>query len=374
MPPPAPTENLGQFTTMAVRPDGRRVIATWDATQTNLVLLLEDDTGRLNSQVVAGWAVQEGQVQDTDSGRWASLALDDQESIHLAWYDGKEQALMYGLLKPGSPFEVTVVDGEGNRGTHTSLVAEDNGAVHIAYRDEGMKSLRYAHRDGNGIWTTEAVPPCAPAANCLAETDDYGEHADIVEIGGLARIVFYDRALGDLKLAAQEGSGDWTVLTLDGRNADTGVDEGDVGRFACIALDSKLRVGVAYYDHTRGALRYLPADGASNPVVVDDGLYWDAETGARRNHPVGQHVHLRFANSGAAHMMYLDGGQLGIKRAVVTGATVLGSYTLGDLAPGGYIGFEIHEQNQIIGAYGAWGQTGSLNTHLERFTIEVKPE
>ncbi|MEC9072032.1 MAG: hypothetical protein VX938_06615, partial [Myxococcota bacterium] len=174
--------------------------------------------------------------------------------------------------------------------------------------------------------------------------------------------------------AAQESDGQWTVLTLDGRDTETGEDQGDMGRFPSIALDSKLRVGVAYYDHTRGALRYLPSDGSSNPIIVDDGLYWDPETGARRNHPVGQHVHLRFGDSGIAHMIYLDGGQLGIKRAMVTSNTVLGSYVLGDLPPGGYIGFEFHEQDKIIGAYGAWKQDGSLSTHLERFTIEVQPQ
>ena len=270
VPLPSPTENLGQFTSMAVRPDGRRVIATWDATQTNLVLLMEDESGRLNSQVVAGWIVARGKVLDTDSGRWASLALDSEENVHLAWYDGKNQALMYGLLRPGSPFEMTTVDSDGERGTHTSLVVEDDGSVHIAYRDEGLKSLRYAHRDTNGQWTTQSVPACAPVENCLAQSDDYGEHSDIVAIGGLPRLVFYDRALGDLKLAAQDADGQWTVLTLDGRDTETGEDRGDVGRFPSIALAAKLRVGVAYYAHTRGALRDLPSDGSSSPIVVDD--------------------------------------------------------------------------------------------------------
>lgn len=72
-------------------------------------------------------------------------------------------------------------------------------------------------------------------------------------------------------------------------------------------------------------------------------------------------------------MLYLDGGQLAMKRAMVTGANVLGSFLLGDLDAGTYIGFEVRGQGTLIGAYGAWGKDGNLSTHLERFTIEVEP-
>ena len=373
--PPDPTGNLGRHTSVAVRPDGRRVIATWDGSQDNLILFLENQQGHLDSQVVAGWSSTRGVVKDTNAGQWSSVALDHDEAIHLTWYDATEGALMYQAVMPGQTAAPEVVDDTGNRGTHTHLVVEQTGVVHVSYRDEGGRSLRYARRDVDGSWSHEAVPSCGGPVACDVPSEDYGEYGQVVVVGGAPRLVFYDRDHGDLKLAAPRdtGAGEWDITILDGVDPETGEDRGDVGRFVSVALDAKSRLAVAYYDHTAGALRFLSAEAAGSPIVVDDGLYWDEVSGARRNHPVGQHVHLDVDLHGRAHLIYLDSGNLQMKRAQITGQTVTGPFALSDLEAGGHVGFGVDAEGRLVGAYGAWTQQGDdvMSTRLERFTIDV---
>jgi hypothetical protein len=133
------------------------------------------------------------------------------------------------------------------------------------------------------------------------------------------------------------------------------MDTGDVGRFVSAAVDAKQRLGIAYYDVTRGALRYIFASGATPaPVVVDDGVYVDSKTGTTRQHLVGQHAELVFDLRDGAVILYLDAGQLAVKRARLVGDQVVGRSVMAGLRPGGYISAVMDSAGRLSGAYGAW--------------------
>lgn len=372
------TGELGRYTAVALTSDDRRVIATFDATFTNLILRRESPDGSFTAQTIAGWGTDEdGATVDIDHGRWASIAVDIADRVHLAWYDATEDRLTYGRVDADGPALIEIPDGDDNaaaRGTHTSLVIADTGEVHIAYRDQTKRRLRHAERALDGTWETVEIDGCAGEAGCPEAAEDYGEYSGIALVGGAPRIAFYDRLRGDLKLAERAADGLWEALTLDGRDPATGVDEGDVGRFAALATDASHRLGIAYYDASRSSLRYLsPGGGGVGPVIVDAGTWQDPITGATRQHPVGQHVGLRFDSQGRATMVYLDAGRLLLKRARVSGATVSGPTDVAGLPAGAFIDFGITAAGGLSGAYGAWVGDGTTRTRLETFELPVMP-
>jgi hypothetical protein len=306
-----------------------------------------------------------------DSGRWASVATDSQGVSHFAWYEADLGALGYGILTPAGASASEIVDGEleGDRGTHTSIAVDDAGRVVIAYRDEGSRSLKVAVREaGASTFEITAISGCAGEADCPSEQENYGEYASLVFVASQPRIVFYDRARGDLKIALL-GTDGWQVVTLDGRNPETGDDTGDVGRFATATLDAKQQLGIAYFDATGGALRYLSGGSSSpHPIVVDRGSYTDA-LGATRSHVVGQHVALAYDAQGVASMVYLDAGLLALRHVRVHGETPTSPEILTALPPGAYLDLERDQKGDLHLAYGAWGLAGEEATTLETATL-----
>lgn len=365
--------DLGRFTSTALLSDRRLVVATYDTTHKNLVVSVERPDGSEFVRPVDGWRVDAHAVVATDSGRWTSLAVDDTDGLHLAWFDVDGGQLRYGYSAADSDhrdWRVEIVDGEGPevRGAHAS-VAVAQGVVHIAYRDESARQLRYARRDPDGTWRHRAVDGCAGEDGCpVAGEEDYGEWASMVLIANRPRVAFYDRLRGDLKMASREEDGQWIVTTLDGRDPTTGEDTSDVGRFVSLALTAGRQPGLAYHDVTRGALRYLVPGSA--PLTVDDGARYDEAVGAYRSDPVGQHVALRFDERDRAVVMYLDGGAPAVKQAVISGSRVTSVRVVEALEPGAFLSFTPSGDGQLRGAYGAW-LPGSARTRLVRFLVPV---
>ena len=163
--------------------------------------------------------------------------------------------------------------------------------------------------------------------------------------------------------------GAWEVVTLDGRDPETGTDTGDVGQFASAAIDTKQRLGVAYFNATLGELRYLSPDGTTpHPIVVDRGAYQDTH-GATRSHVVGQHVALAYDAQDAATLVYLDAGLLKLRQARVYGQTPTTPEVLSALPAGAYMDLERDALGGLHLAYGAWHLDDGPKTTLETATL-----
>jgi hypothetical protein len=350
------------------------VIASYDSTYQNLVLLREKANKSLEPILVDGFRVESHAIVETDSGRYVALDVDADSNAHLAWYDADQGELRYAMIAEDQAWQWEVVDGEGpkDRGTHATLALDEGGVVHLAYRDQTAKALRYATKGAGDIWITTEIPGCAGELDCPeAGEEDYGEYASIALVAGSPRIVFYDRMRGDLKLASQGQGGGWIVTTLDGRDPETGIDTGDVGKFAKVAVDPKRRLAVAYFDSSGKSLRYLFEGSASlAPVVVDDGVVFDADTQAMRSHVVGQHVAIDFDAQGRALLVYLDATGLVLKRATLNGQQVVDVSELAEESAGIAISFAFDDQGRVRGAYGAWISDEAPRTELRYFELE----
>ena len=371
-----PTElgDLGRFTRVQVDSNDNLVIATYDTTHGNLVLMKQSSDGTMSHILVDGFRVEAHAVVDTDSGMYPSIAIDQDDSVHLAWYDADNSELRYAHITQDQPWTWEVVDGAGasDRGRHSSLALTESGTVHIAYRDETTRSLRYANKPPNGDWITRPIAGCSTEEYCpeLGQ-ENYGEYASLALIAGQARIAFYDRYRGDLKLASENTDGSFTVTTLDGRDPVTGIDTGDVGRFAKVAVDPKRRLAVAYFDSTRKSLRYLfEGSGSLVPQVIDSGLIEDEEPTTFRTHVVGQHVAIGFDSQGRALLIYLDATALKLKRATVIGEQILDASFIEDLPAGSFIDFTVTTDGRPKGAYGAWLENEAPRSYLKTFELK----
>ena len=371
---PTETGDLGRFASVGVRPDGRRVVATYDATYRNLVLVEElaepADSKTTRRRIIDGFRLEDHALVDTDAGRWASLALDGQGGVHLAWFDATQGALRYAAVPPSGPWtRESVDDGPGTRGTYASLAIDREGVPSVAYRDEMAGALRYAVRGGDGAWQSEVVPACNAAGDAACpsagERDD-GLYANLVVGSERLRVVHYDRRIGALVLSERDAGGAWSRSILDGDGAE-GRTDGDVGRFARVDTDTKRRLGMAYYDATRGALRFFREGGS--PLVVDDGTVWDEAHKTAREHLVGQHVALRFDDADRAVMLYLDATALTLKRAVVVGDAVVSVEPVPGLDAGGFLSFDVGPGGGLLWAYGAGVPDQAPRTQLVLFAL-----
>ncbi len=144
----------GLFVSMGVMSDGRLVAAYYDRNARALVLGVESaaNTNQFTPTVL------DGNVALQDRGMWASAAVADDGTVHIAYQDAIGDQLMYTTWN-GTPGVPVVVDDGERTGDRTHPVGSaaalylDNGSPTIAYQD-GMVSDIYLATLSGATWTT----------------------------------------------------------------------------------------------------------------------------------------------------------------------------------------------------------------------------
>jgi len=183
-------------------------------------------------------------------GRYASIALDSQNKIHIAYYDEQNNDLKYATNSSGT-WTIQTLDRTGEVGRFASLAVDSNDYVHISYYDGSTNHLKYA-ANAAGSWSYETVD------NAIG----VGRYTSIaIDSNSRIYISYADDANNDLKIAWNEGSG-WNPETVD--------NSGEVGTFSCIAVDDDDTVHISYYDQTNTNLKYATnSSGSWSTEVVD---------------------------------------------------------------------------------------------------------
>jgi hypothetical protein len=248
------------------------------------------------------------------------------------------------------------------------LRVDASNRAHIAFREDRVRTVRYATRQGAG-WLVTGVQGCAGEEDCPSMDEDFGNGLDLALVasgsGVLPRIAFYDARRGDLKLAGSDAEGRWNTVILDG--ASSGVDNGDMGRFVSLAVTPTRSLGVAYFDATLGVLRYIEPSGSSR--VVDSGIERLADGRTRRS-IVGQYCVLHYDSQGSAHIIYVETSTPGLRHARVPGegAAVVTPLPI----PAGFApSFEVLG-GRMVGVYASFvGGDGALETALRLFDLSA---
>jgi hypothetical protein len=128
------------------------------------VIAFQSGSGiRYTSRTDQGWTLE--YLNNDAFGRWLSLALDDQDVPHLAYYDTGQDRQMYAT-RPAGSWLITLVDDDADTGHFTDLALDQQGQPHIsyayyAYFQPGSEfhpatELRYARLTA-GQWLTETA-------------------------------------------------------------------------------------------------------------------------------------------------------------------------------------------------------------------------
>lgn len=129
----------------------------------------------------------------------------------------------------------------------------------------------------------------------VSNTNDSGAYSSLaLTSSGQPRIAFYETTRGNLRYASWNGSV-WTFLAVD--------SGGDVGQYCSLALDSSDVPHIAYHDATNKALKYayyVPRDGTWTVQTVDTGDtgYWASLALDSQNRP-----HIAYYAQGATGVL-----------------------------------------------------------------------
>jgi hypothetical protein len=203
------------------------------------------------------------------------------------------------------------VDTTGDVGQFTSIVLDSNGYPHISYEDTTNVDLKYVR------WTGSAWDGLDGSAgpDTVDAVDFVGRYSSIVlDSFGFPHISYFKTTNADLKYAR------WTGSAWDGLDGTAGPDAvdttGDVGLTNSLALDSRNRPHISYFDGTNDDLKYVRwtgsawdgLDGTPGPDAVD--------TAGN----VGQFAPIALDSSNRPHICYFDLTNGDLKYARWTGS------------------------------------------------------
>ena len=99
----------------------------------------------------SAWAVSnQGNSRNT-----FSMFIDQFDIVHISEYNGGSD-LGYSMVAPGGSRQSMTVDSVGDVGYENDIVVDDNNMVHIAYYDTTNKNLKYANRS-TGMSLTQEI-------------------------------------------------------------------------------------------------------------------------------------------------------------------------------------------------------------------------
>lgn len=164
--------------------------------------------------------------EDGDVGEYNSMTVDSLNQPHIAYYGNGD--LKYAHYD-GFKWELSIVDSEGDVGKGASLAMDENDQPHISYFDNTNQNLKYAHHDGT-TWKIKSFDYDGSSYISIA-LNSYGD----------PYISYYE--VFDLKCVYYNGI-NWHNMVVD--------EEGEVGLWNDIVIDSSNRPHISYNDATLG--------------------------------------------------------------------------------------------------------------------------
>ena len=238
-------------------------------------------------------------------GQYSSVA-GLSSAVYVSYYDAENGDLKVAACtslcdRAGSSWTASTVDSAGDVGLYTSM-SSVGGNPAVAYYDATNKALKLAVCTANCTTAT----PSWTLTTVDRSSADTGRYSTLLG-GDNPRIVYYDQANGDLKLATcmaacTTSGAAWTFATID--------SAGDVGRFAVARSDFFAGLEIAYADATNGRLKMAICTGGcttSSPTW----LFHDVD-----QLTMSGEMHLSLAlNEGAPSISYHDAANGALKLA-----------------------------------------------------------
>jgi hypothetical protein len=311
-------EQAGRHSSLAISSEGQWALTAFEPTSGALRLGFGPAPDELE------WTTIEEDAP-LGIGKFNQCLFDQNGTLHILYYDGKNTDLKYARVDDGNAPTLETIDANGDVGLSISATIDDNDQLHVSYYDQTRQRLKYATRTADGEWSLEVIPAPAgvgcDAPPCPTSTTAYGKFSSIGLKGGWPLVAYYDQSQGNLILATRDES-QWNALVVDGLDATTGEDTGDVGTWPSIRVDEKGNTSIAYFEQHHGSLKYASSSqGQIKVEAIDTGASVDVDTGTVFNHIVGAHVQLIDSSSGEPMLFYLNATTFQIRRAKRAGGT-----------------------------------------------------
>lgn len=207
-------------------------------------------------------------------------------------------------------------------GSWLSMKATADGKPAIAYYDRTSDALGYAVgtiADGSVTWDREDVDsyPDDQGLN----PGDAGKYASMaIAADGTTWIAYQDTDAGSLKYATKPSGGVWTTGVADSGDA----PRYDSGYWASLALDPSGNPVIAHYDNGAQNLRVARWNGTSftSDVAVIGDAYVPADTAeATVEAQTGEYAKLLIGSDGKEYLAFYDRAQTALKLASGTGSS-----------------------------------------------------
>lgn len=227
---PIASTDVGDRLSLAMGPGNVPKVAYRDETNNKIFLAARGPTNWVSEEV------------DASAGgyRDLSLAIDSNGNPHIAYVQRSPFRLLYAT-KSGGVWTYETIDSTGTPVVRARSLAIDASDVpHIAYREGGTGDLAYGHRTG-GVWSTEIAELGVGGLNV-------GLYPTLVlSSDGTPHIGHQDDGSDDARYTTHTGVM-WTSVPV--------AQDGDVGRFAEIAMAPDGNLGMVWYDVTNAAIGY----------------------------------------------------------------------------------------------------------------------
>ena len=228
-----------------------------------------------------------------------SIAIDSNDNIHLSYFNGSNESLMYAVSTPSFPcvnpgdcwsFETIDDRQTGGVGYFSSIAIDSKDKVHISYLDDlPNQDLKYATNE-NGEWEFTTIDGNTFGYNI-------GDYCSLsIDRNDNIHISYWDYTNNDLKYATSTiiPSTFWTNEVVDNSN--------EVGWWNSISTDSSGKTHVAYGDMTSGDLKYAVKENNSwttSVVEINSFSTW---------HQGLLYPSMEVDSNGAVHIVYFDAG------------------------------------------------------------------
>ncbi|MCP4228689.1 MAG: hypothetical protein GY771_00890, partial [bacterium] len=221
--------------------------------------------------------IEEEIDNDGQVGSYSSIIIDNDNNPHILYRDITDGCLKH--CEPGQEgWSFDTVEAGG--GGELSLAFKEDGtlcASYSFYLYDG-RDIRYAEREKTNMnWVVYTV-------DYLEESDGYTHLSLAIDRGNNPHISYYDDVKNDLKYAKWDGS-EWLIEVADGAME----AESNVGQYNSIAIDDNNSPHISYHDQSENVLKYASRDEGNweIEVVDDDGVpgMWSSIALDSNNHP-----------------------------------------------------------------------------------------
>ncbi len=234
----------------------------------------------------SGWSIPSEVTSNYDEGKFSSIALNYSSDLPVIFFLNDTGSIS-SYLSSSEKDSVGGWTGKNLEGSYSNVFG-----INSMFSSNGLLGVSY-YADGK-LYYYDGVSAVQIDSFTSTSVNDYSSSLAF-DLNGNPYVSYYDFDQHSLNLAySQDGGSTFNIITID--------TYGDVGQFNSIALDSSNYVHIAYFDDSDDDLKYVWYDGSNWNIEIIDG----AEGNDTDDGHVGYYASLKLDSNNYPHIAYYD--------------------------------------------------------------------